>query len=673
LTFPGILVSFPTMQPGHLVEFYEEKRLLCAVVLELKGERLHVLTQTGRELTIAPKRILHACPSPLTPAMSRQQLLLYLEGTAGKRQNLKAAIDLEELWELLVQENQDLTVQEMAELWFGDPNPDAVAAMGMVLRDDRLLFKEKDRRWVPNPPEVVAQLQEQRQRELDRRRELEEAAAWLQALWEGRQAAAPESQAQLLDLLRQMAVLGPEGPDWPQGKAYLEKAGLNPQEAPFRLLVRLGVFSEDENLDFYRLEIPREFSPGALDQSRRLSRERFPDPFAARREDLRELEAFTIDGERTRDFDDAITLEEDTGGWRLGIHIADVASLVAAQSPLDLDAQERGTSIYLPEQRLAMLPEEISEGILSLLATQERFALSFLVTLSDVGEVQDWTICPSLIKVRRRFTYQEVDQLLPRDRTLAALARLTSLLRERRLAQGAYELRLPEVWVIFPAQGDLQVAVEDQETPSRQMVAEAMVLANRLAAQFLAEHDTPAIYRTQPEPREPIRHEEGKTLLELWQDRRKLSRVVMDLKPQPHWGLGLPQYTLATSPIRRYLDLVTHRQLLAAVTGTSLPYGPEDLEKIVAVIEPAMRRAGLLKTRRLRYWLLKYLAARVGQKKEALVLEAIPHRYRLVFPDLLLEVPLAAPATLKLAPGDTILVRLDKVLPREDQIKISLA
>jgi exoribonuclease-2 len=194
-----------------------------------------------------------------------------------------------------------------------------------------------------------------------------------------------------------------------------------------------------------------------------------------------------------------------------------------------------------------------------------------------------------------------------------------------------------------------------------------------LAATFLSERGVPAIYRTQPEPREPIDREAHKTLLELWQDRRKLSRVIMDLKPQPHWGLGLPQYTFATSPIRRYLDLVIHRQILSLLMGAPPFYGPEELEKIAAVIEPAMRRAGLLKTLRLRYWLLKYLSGRVGQKLEALVVEVLPHRSRLLLPDLLLDVPFTAPASLRLKPGDLVQVRLDKVVPREDLIKLSLA
>ncbi len=662
------------MEPGSIVEFFEEKRILCGVVMELKGERLRVLAQNSREFTLPPKRLLHAGPALALERLSRQEVLKRLEETAREREALKGAINLEELWELLVQENHPTTVAELAELWFGEATADAMAATGRRLREDRFLFKHKDEQVIPNPPEQVAQAREQYERELARRQEIVEVGAWLQAVWEGRELAAqPPWRDRVVALLRQMAVLGAEAPDYVQGRAYLDKAHLGSGDAPFRLLVRLGVFQEDEDLDLYRLELPLEFSAATLAQTRELAGPAAADPYAARRRDLTGLELITIDGERTRDFDDALSLEALPEGWLLGIHISDVSALVLADTPLDQEARERATSIYLPERRLPMLPEEISEDLLSLLAQKERRALSFMVNLSPEAEVLDWAIVPSLIKVGRRLTYHEVDGLLGQDQILSTLARLTGSLKEARLARGGYELKLPEVWVVFTSQGDLQVSVEDQETPSRQLVAEAMVLANSLAARFLAEQAIPAIYRSQPEPREPIRTEGHKSLLELWQDRRRLSRVVMDLEPLPHWGLGLDCYTLATSPIRRYLDLLTHRQLLAAVSEAPPAYTREDLERLLPFLDTAMRRAGQLKTRRLRYWLLKYLAARVGQKKEALVLEALPHRYRLMFPDLLLELFLTAPAGMKFSPGDTILVRLDKVSLREDQIKVSLA
>jgi len=661
------------MEPGDIVEFFEDKRIFLGVVLELKGERLHVLTQTSREMTLTPKRVLHVGPRLPVGALSRHDLLRHLEATARQREAFKEAVNLDDLWELLASEDQTVSVAEMADLWFGQTTPDQVAATGRSLREDRFLFKQKDGLVSPNPPELVEQLKEQHFQELLRQRELEEIAAWLEKVWAGEKAAAGPWKDRVVGLLRRMALWGAEVPDYAQGKAFLDKARLNPVEAPFRLLVRLGVWQEDEDLDLYRLEVPLEFSPEALVRARQLAQSPPPDRYASCRQDLTHLDIMTIDGERTRDFDDALSLEEAPDGWRLGIHIADVSAHVMPQTPLDLEAQERGTSIYLPERRLPMLPEELSEDTVSLLAGQERLALSFLVTLSADAEIKDWVIVPSLITVARRLTYHEVDGLLTQDQQLDTLFRLTRRLKERRLARGGYELKLPEVWVTFNPQGDIQVVVEDQETASHQLVGEAMVLANSLASQFLAGQGIAAIYRGQPDPREPIQPSPDKSLLELWQDRRRLSRVVMDLSPSPHWGLGLSCYTFATSPIRRYLDLVIHRQLLAVVSGHPPAYRPEDLEQILATIEPAMRRAGQLKTRRLRYWLLKHLSARVGQKLEALVLDKTPHRYRLMLPDILLELFMTAPATVKLSPGDTVLVRLDRVNPRADQIKVSLA
>ena len=224
------------MEPGYLVEFFDQRRILCGIILELKGERLHVLSQTNREMTLARKRVLHACPSRLSPQLPRQQLLDHLEETARKREALKASIQLEELWQLLAEETQALTAPEMADLWFGgEATPDQMAALERALLEDRFLFKYKEDLWVPNPPEAVAHLKEHWQREQERLQEMEAAAAWLRAVWEGEKAPEPKGKAYLLELLRRMAVFGSEAPDYAQGKAYLEKARLTAPDAPFLL------------------------------------------------------------------------------------------------------------------------------------------------------------------------------------------------------------------------------------------------------------------------------------------------------------------------------------------------------------------------------------------------------------------------------------------------------
>jgi exoribonuclease-2 len=334
------------MEPGYLVEFFEEKNILVGAVLDLKGDRLQVVTSTNRELTLAPKRVLHASPSGKRGDLSRQEWLNLIQETNQRREAFKQEINLTEMWELLVEEGKALPVVEMAELWFASATPDQVAAMGRALYEDRFLFKYKDGLWVPNPPEVVEALQEKARREEEERQEQAEAAQWLKAVWESNRIPDSPLRDLLVERLRSVAVWGQESPEYNRVKSYLDKAKIPLDKTPFKLLVRLQVFSEDENLDLYRLETPLAFSGEAKAAAENLKVALPPDPYADIRTDLTDLDCFTIDGERTRDLDDALSLEILPTGYRLGVHISDVATLVAGDTALDQEARERGTSIY---------------------------------------------------------------------------------------------------------------------------------------------------------------------------------------------------------------------------------------------------------------------------------------------------------------------------------------
>ncbi|MGQ9921595.1 MAG: ribonuclease catalytic domain-containing protein, partial [Desulfobacca sp.] len=664
------------MANSQVVEFFEDRKIYCAFVGDDRGDRLHVITEQNRELNLPRKRLIHITPWTGSGNLSRLELVEHLKAIGQRRESIKREINLQEIWELLVNEAEGFPLAELARSWFGDAvTADQSAALGRALFEDRFYFKFKGSLWQPHPPEVVEHLKEQYRRELARRQERQAAATWLQAAWEGREITDPSWRQKLVDILRDMAVSGTTSQHYELGKEYLEEAKLNKPDIPFKLLVKMGVFSPDENLDLYRYEAPQEFSPEVQAAALRLSvASQREDPYAPFRLDLVGLDIFTIDGERTRDFDDALSLEQTAEGWRLGVHITDVATHLQPGNLLDQAALERGTSLYLPERRIPMLPETLSENAFSLLAQEERLAVSFLVNLSPAGEILDYRIAPSLIRVGQRLTYYEVDLRIRQEERWATLHRLAARLRERRLRHGGVHLHFPEVMISVDPQGEVRVEIEDMETPSHEIVSEAMILANFLGASFLATHGLPALYRTQAPPREDlVPVGEGRSLLQLWQNRRRLSRVLLEVEPQPHWGLGLAVYTTLSSPIRRYLDIVSQRQLLAALCQQPLPYSREALEELLTVLEPALRRAALLKAKRSRYWLLKYLSQRLGQKMPALVLEQHPNRYRLLLPDLLLETEMPAPSGRQFHPGETILVRVDRAIPMDDVLKVSLA
>jgi exoribonuclease-2 len=190
-------------------------------------------------------------------------------------------------------------------------------------------------------------------------------------------------------------------------------------------------------------------------------------------------------------------------------------------------------------------------------------------------------------------------------------------------------------------------------------------------ARFLAEHRTPAIFRSQPDPRQRLYQGEEGTLFQHWMQRRLLNRFVLGHSPEKHSGLGLNAYVTATSPIRKYFDLVNQRQV-RAVLGLEEPYTAEEVDLLIQSLEPPMSRVGRLQTSRHRYWLLKHLDQRVGQKAEAIVLVRRRNSYQLLLTDCMLECDLPAAGSLDLKPEDLVQITIQKVDARRNLIALAL-
>ncbi|MDH3358955.1 MAG: RNB domain-containing ribonuclease, partial [Desulfobacteraceae bacterium] len=428
-------------------------------------------------------------------------------------------------------------------------------------------------------------------------------------------------------------------------------------------------FRENENIDLYRYNIATVFPDEVNQYTTRLIASAQDSLDTRHRKDLTMLPLMTIDGQSTLDFDDAISLEDCGDHYRLGIHIVDVGHFVKKGDIIDQEALTRGSSIYMPDQKIPMLPSSLAEDLCSLKAGQLRPAISILVNLSRSYEINDYEITPSLIKVAQQLTYYDVNIIADDNEDIIALRNIAEKFRQERMSAGAIQITLPDINIWIADDGEITVSRINRESPGRMLVAEIMIMANWLMAKFLAEHNVPAIYRSQASPRERLYKGNNGTLFQNCMQRKLLSRFMLNSEPEKHSGLGLDAYVTATSPIRKYFDLATQRQI-RSVFGLEKPSTREEINDVIQVLEQPTRHVAKIQYRRHRYWLLKYLEKQFGQKEEAIVLYKKRNNYQIILKEYMIECELPLSSGIELKPEDLIQVTMQHANARKDVLSV---
>jgi len=659
------------MEPGQVVEYIESQKILCAVVLEAKNLRLRLLSENNREVKLSAGRLLHRSTERLDPTMGRDKLTARLKEIAARRKALSLTVDIQGLWEVLQEEETAFDLATLTALCFPEhANSEQESAVMRALFDDRLYFKFGPDEFHPHPAAKVEEMIAQRARQEQEARLVEQGGVWMKSILSGPAAAGrPELADDIVPILISYYLFEKDSTRRDLGRAMIKRAGVGSLETIFDFLVRIGVWQPNENLDLLR-EGVRDAFPEAIQRRAAILADHPPTAGDGRR-DLRELTLMTIDGPSTQDFDDALSITTQDDHYMIGIHISDVGHYLGRHDPIDQEAMGRASSIYLPDRKISMLPEPLSVGICSLKQGQDRPAISTLVTLTANAEVVAYEIVPSLIRVSRQLTYQDADTLTETDTQMRTLHAIARNYRNRRLDDGALIIELPEIAIRIDANGKPMVTRIDRENPSHLFVSELMILANNLAARFLSEKGLPAIFRSQAEPRERLFKRDQGSLFQSWMQRKQINRFNLSSSPEPHAGLGVAAYVTCTSPIRKYFDLVTQRQLRAAL-GLEKPYLTEEIDAAIAALAEPMARVGRLQYRRHRYWLLKYLEGRVGTKEEAVILHKRRGGYFILLPQYLIECPLAGAENIKLKPEDLVQVTIQHVNARKDVITVYL-
>jgi exoribonuclease II len=600
---------------NRIIDFLGSSEMVLAVVLRQSHGKLQVQLEGGRSDRAAERQIVAVHGAAGADPTRALRLL------AERIQASMADIDVELLWESLLDHSGPLAISTMSRQYFGDAEPLHLSALARCLAADPVHFRRKGLEFSVRTREEAAEVEELRRRRAMRAQVREQSQAWLRALLASPERGPISVPEELQDFVRQARDFLLLGHNSEAVNTLSDVAGSRrtAREVALDLVTRTGNLPADADPFLLVNGVHAGFSAAVLEYAEGLA------PYAAdsSRSDYTTVETFSIDDDETREVDDALSVERQGDRTTVGIHIADPAHFVAKDDVLDRVAVERPLSLYLPTTTVLMFPERLGCDLASLSAGRLRATLSFRVTFGPDGTLEDWEFAGGQIRVSRRLSYEQADALLRAPEgtlgeALTRLLRISETLAAARAAAGGVTLSRPDP--IVHVSGDrVTVRVADPNSPSRRLVSEMMVLANRLTAEYALRHDVPVIYRVQDPPSEPVQSLTCYDPVEFERQVRKLKRTRLSTIPQPHAGLGLDLYAQISSPIRRYADLVLARQLDARVEGREFPYSQTELLEVLGAVERMSQQNRALEREARRRWLLEY----VRQQKMTEELEAV--------------------------------------------------
>lgn len=465
------------------------------------------------------------------------------------------------------------------------------------------------------------------------------------------------------------------------------KNHLRPEGFIVEVLGQAGEVGAEMRSVIREFRLPLSFPREVLEEAERLTSD-IPRQEIARRLDLREKICFTIDPEDAKDFDDAVSLELlPNGDYKLGVHIADVSHYAKEGSALDIEALKRGTSVYLPNMVVPMLPENLSNVICSLRPNVDRLTYSVLMEVTPKGVVKEYEIRETVIRSKRRFTYEEVVQIL--DNTSATndpdeivgmlreMHKLNTVLTKKRMKEGSIDFETPEAKFRFDDQGRPIEILKKVRLSSHRLVEEFMLLANKVVAKHIGlskkeENIKPFLYRVHDAPN-PDRIRElsvfveklgykldislgiSSQLLQRLLDQvrgtevenvvnevalRSMAKAIYSDRNIGHFGLAFDYYSHFTSPIRRYPDLIIHRLLKEYDRVVSMQRRNELINRLPDIAEQASDRervAMAAERAAVKVMQVEYMKRHVGDEFEAVVSGVTHYGLFIEINDLLVE------------------------------------
>ena len=588
---------------GKIVLFFQDGNLQSGIITEAQNRHYKVLNQEAKTYILPPARFILVTQKVYEPISTKT-----LEDFEKQIRN---KIEEEgENWLIQLQETQDsFTFEEICSK-FGLEGDIERFALFILLQQRKDLFKfKKDVFYFRNEEERLKYLQEEAETR-ERNRYLKEVEKFLQTYQDllpslnilspikddVSQGFEPDSKTQFLSELRELL-----RSNTPKDLAKVLRKFSNDQK--MRTLIRnirllLGDISPNTDKIAADSGIPINFSAEVLEEARKLQDKLQQE---ASRQNIANLDAFTIDAADSPDYDDAISLQESKPGWILGIHISDVGGQLPLNSPVFNEACERVSSLYLPCETIPLLPPSLSSDAFSLKAGENRKVLSLYLFLDKQFKIQKEEFKSEYICVKHNFSYKNMDSYLTKHQHSTLFQIVRNINEGHKIFERVGKTRYE--WNVVCKNGELMMECIDFYSPSRLLVEELMVLYNRSLAEYASASGLPCIYRN------IAQYEESGD-----EDSNNYYQAFLSTEAGFHPGIGSKAYLHSTSPIRRVTDIINQVQFEALLKKRKPPFSADELRTMIPVIEERVLYLHTVAARSELYWFLCFLQRKYLQQ-----------------------------------------------------------
>lgn len=622
-------INYPC--PGCICEYLEDNSAQIAIVLEENAGKLRLLLPGRRETKLSANRLLPWLGPVYSSTASKEEKARLLDQHKAAREKKAREIQLQDVWEMAQGEVDQASAAWFAELVEADPDADAIAAYGRALLGCKTHFRFQPPDFLVYDEETVNKRLEEQKARQEKEAIANQGSAFLKLLWDVacKKRLLPGKDSDLIpsgplaDRIKRLLMARVANPDSLDDESLWRLLGKGLPDVPhlpLQMLIAWGVLPQHYNFWLDRADYARgdewwlEFADEVEAQARLVDNMQdlpsSPLPF------------ISIDGDSTLDIDDAFHIEKIGDSFRATLAFACPALQWPFGGPLDKAVSHRATSIYLPEGDLHMLPEKLGINSFSLLEKTLRPALCLRVDMNENGEIMDME--PYLAKVRlaANLRYLPTQELIEAGQALegnAGSPYLGQILAAHDLAQKREQTRV-NMGAIVMLRQEPELIVEETENgvtvslipekPARdaqRLVTEMMILASACFADWAHSHNIPLLHRVQNVAL-------PKEYAGIWEKPEDLARIMrslipstLEIQPKPHAALGLSRYAQATSPLRRYPDLVNEAQFVTYLQSGKPTFDEAGLASILDIVSPALDAVGMAQKARPRYWKLLYL------------------------------------------------------------------